>query len=152
MTTDDFESLTFRPSVVRVAALGMFFGLAVALVLWAVLALVFDGTRTMSQISALFLILGPVVTAPGFAKRGVIEIAHGMISGPAPFGGREMIQLEDVDWRRTENRTFVQRVSGVQRIYSTSGRQIVMTPWWYRPEDVWKLSEALRVRYSGLAS
>ncbi|MCH7779457.1 MAG: hypothetical protein IH848_01300 [Acidobacteria bacterium] len=142
MTTDNFERFIIRPSVVRVAASG----LAMTLVVWVVLALVFGGSSAISRLSALFLILGPIFTAPRLAKRGVIEIAHGMVSGPAPLGGREMIRLEDVDWRRTEDRTFLQLVSGVQRIYSTSGRQIVVTPWWYRPEDVWRLSEALRNR------
>ncbi len=145
MTTDDFEAVTIRPSVVRVAVCGVLIGLVAALAVGAVLTLVFGGLSVISRISALFLILGPVVAAPGLVKRGVIEIAHGMVSGPA-LGGREMIRLEDIDWRRTENRTFLQRVFGGQRIYSTSGRHIIVTPWMYRPEDVWRLSEALRNR------
>jgi len=141
MAADSFERFIIRPSVVRVAASG----LAMTLVVWVVLALVFGGSSAISRLSALFLILGPIFTAPRLANRGVIEIAYGMVSGPA-LGGREMIRLEDIDWRRTENRTFLQRVFGGQRIYSTSGRHIIVTPWMYRPEDVWRLSEALRNR------
>lgn len=145
MTTDDFEAVTIRPSVVRVAVYGVLFGLAGALVVLLVLTLVFGRSSAISLLSMLVLILGPILTAPRLAKRGVIEIVHGMVSGPA-LGGREMIRLEDIDWRRTENRTFLQRVFGGQRIYSTSGRHIIVTPWMYRPEDVWRLSEALRNR------
>lgn len=145
VAADSFERFIIRPSVVRVAAYGVLFGLAGALVVLLVLTLVFGRSSAISLVSVLVLILGPIFTAPRLAKRGVIEIVHGMVSGPA-LGGREMIRLEDIDWRRTENRTFLQRVFGGQRIYSTSGRHIIVTPWMYRPEDVWRLSEALRNR------
>ncbi len=151
MTTDNFERFIIRPSVVRVAAYGVLFGVAATLVFLLVLTLVFGRSIVISLVSALILILGPIFTAPRLAKRGVIEIAHGLVTGPT-LGGREMIRLEDVDWRRTENRTFLQRVFGGQRIYSTSGRHIIVTPWLYRQEDVWRLSEALRVRYTDVAN
>ena len=150
MTTDNFERFIIRPSVLRVAAYGVFFGLVATFVVSLVLTLVFGRSVVIFFVSALILILGPIFTAPRLAKHGVIEIAHGLVTGPA-LGVREMIRLEDVDWRRTENRTFLQRVFGGQRIYSTSGRHIIVTPWLYRPEDVWRLSEALRVRHTGAA-
>ena len=143
MTTDNFERFIIRPSVLRVAAYGVFFGLVATFVFLLVLGLVLGRSSVISFVSALILILGSIFTAPRLARRGVIEIAHGLVTGPAP-GGREMIRLEDVDWRRTENRTFLQRVFGGQRIYSTSGRHITVTPWMYRPEDVSRLPEALR--------
>ena len=152
MTTDDVESLAIRPSTMRIAAIGVLVGLAATFVLWVVLALVSGASSVIPGLSALGLVVAAIVTAPRIAKRGSIEIANGTVFGPTHFGGREMIRLEDIDWRRTENRTLLQRMCGIQRIYSTSTRQIIVNQWWYRPEDLWRLSEALRVRYAGVAT
>ncbi len=136
----------------RIAAIGVLAGLAATFVLWAVLALVSGASSEIPGLSALGLVVAAIVTAPRIAKRASIEIVNDMVFGPTHFGGREMIRLEDIDWRRTENRTFLQHVFGIQRIYSTSARQIIVNQWWYRPEDLWRLSEALRVRYAGVAT
>ena len=132
----------------RIAAIGVLAGLAATFVVWVVS----DASSVIPGLSTLGLVVAAIVTAPWIAKRASIEIANDMVFGPTHFGGREMIRLEDIDWRRTENRTLLQRVCGIQRIYSTSARQIIVNQWWYRPEDLWRLSEALRVRYAGVAT
>jgi hypothetical protein len=141
-----------KPSRLRMALIyALMFGIAVSvgiLIRFIMDGGVFDAQRLFGdwQMNALIVLGGAIVFAMLDYRRWTIRVLGGeRVEGPSgAFGERQVFSISDIDWTRTR-RSMNSRLKIGNGIYTGTRQRILISPWFYDPENFREFAERLGV-------